>query len=117
MFEPRERLERFRKGVGVFSADLPDTTTAMLGFIGACGAPGALSAREKERIALGVAIFSRCEDCIVVHTHKALELGITRQEILEIAAVAMSFGGGPVLGASASLVLAAVDEFEKDFVH
>lgn len=115
MFDPRERLNRFRSGVGELAKAIPDTTNAMLGFIGTAQSKGVLTFREKELIALGVSIYTRCEDCIVVHVYKSFEAGITREEMLEIAGVSLTFGGGPSLGATASLVLAAINEFEKDF--
>jgi AhpD family alkylhydroperoxidase len=73
-----------------------------------------LTVREKELIAIGISMYHRCEDCIVVHADAALRAGCTRKEILEAAGMAMVFGGGPSLGASASLLLDALDAFEAD---
>jgi AhpD family alkylhydroperoxidase len=56
---------------------------------------GKLSIKEKELIALGIAIAARCEYCIYFHTAAALESGATEQEILEAATVAIYMGGGP----------------------
>lgn len=115
MFNARERLNNFQNGVGVLMNENPETTKAFLGFVGTSLAKGALSVREKQLAAIGISVHSGCEDCIAVHTYKTLEAGCTRQEILEAAGVAIMFGGGPVLGASASLLISALNEFEKDF--
>jgi AhpD family alkylhydroperoxidase len=74
-----------------------------------------LTFREKELIAIGISMYHRCEDCIVVHSYKALSAGRTRREILEAAGISMVFGGGPTLGASATLLIDCLNEFEKDF--
>ena len=115
MFDARERLERFRKGTERLSQEMPETTKALFDFTGTAQKEGALTVREKELISMGIAIYNRCEDCIVYHTHNALQAGCTRAEILEAAGVGMVFGGGPSFGATASLLVATLDEFEKDF--
>lgn len=115
MFNARERLKNFQDGVGVLAQQNPGSTGALLSFVGASLSKETLSVREKELVAIGIALYSGCEDCVAVHTYKALEAGCTRQEILEAASVAQMMGGGPVLGASASLLVPALDEFEKDF--
>lgn len=115
MFNARERLTNFQSGVGALIKENPATTNALMGFVGASLSKGALTVREKELVAIGISVHTGCEDCIAVHTYKALEAGCTRQEILESSGVAIMLGGGPVLGASASLLISALNEFEKDF--
>ncbi|MBF0550662.1 MAG: carboxymuconolactone decarboxylase family protein [Deltaproteobacteria bacterium] len=112
MFDAKARLDRFQKGVGTLSTELPDTMSKLFEFIGAAQKAGALTSREKELIAIAIGIYTRCEDCIAVHTYQALQAGCTRAEILEAAAMAMGFGGGPSVGATASLLLDALDQFE-----
>lgn len=56
---------------------------------------GALSFKTKELIAAALAIASRCEGCIAHHLHACAELGCTREEILDVASVAVMMGGGP----------------------
>jgi AhpD family alkylhydroperoxidase len=58
---------------------------------------GALTAREKELIALGIAVQSQCEPCIAMHVKKALDMGLTKEEIGEACGVAILMGGGPAL--------------------
>lgn len=58
-------------------------------------AEGALDKKTKEFIALTYAIADKCEGCIGNHINKLLELGASRQEIAEIAEVAVVMGGGP----------------------
>jgi AhpD family alkylhydroperoxidase len=115
MFNARERLSNFQKGLEILSQENSEATTTMLGFVDSALKEGVLTVREKELVAIGISVYTGCEDCIAVHTYKALEAGCTRQEILEAAATTMVFGGGPALGATASLLLQALDEFTNDF--
>lgn len=115
MFHPRERLERFQKGTERLYQEMPETTKAFFNFTGVAQKEGSLTVREKELISIGIAMYNRCEDCIVYHVYNALQAGCKREEILEAAGVAMVFGGGPSFGVTASLLLASLDEFEKDF--
>jgi AhpD family alkylhydroperoxidase len=58
-------------------------------------ADGALNAKTKELIALGIAITVRCDGCIAFHIHDALESGASSEEITETIGVAILMGGGP----------------------
>lgn len=58
-------------------------------------AEGALDKKTKEIIALTYAIADKCEGCIGNHVNKLVALGASRQEIAEIAEVAIVMGGGP----------------------
>jgi AhpD family alkylhydroperoxidase len=59
------------------------------------GEDKALSAKQKELIALGIAIVIRCEGCIACHAKAAVEVGATQEEIVETIGVAVVMGGGP----------------------
>ena len=58
---------------------------------------GALSIKEKEFIALGIAVSMGCEYCVYAHTAGAMRSGATEEEILEVASVAVYMHGGPGL--------------------
>ncbi len=57
----------------------------------------ALTKKHKELIALGIAISSRCEGCMVAHIKAALGFGATMEEIAETVEVAILMGGGPAV--------------------
>lgn len=69
----------------------------------ATGTDGAISHKVKELIALGIAICTCCDGCVVFHTRALVRLGATREEVLEAIGVAVEMGGGPasVYGAKA----------------
>ena len=73
MGQAREIVQQFNKGMGILSEALPQTMQAMAGFMGAAAKDGVLTHREKELIAIGVALYTRCPECIAVHCQKALE--------------------------------------------
>ena len=58
---------------------------------------GALSIKEKEFIALGIAVSMGCEYCVYAHTAGAMNSGATEEEILEVASIALYMQGGPGL--------------------
>lgn len=58
-------------------------------------APGSMSVREKELVALGIGIANRCVDCIGFHIRAAARAGATRDDIAETISVAVMMGGGP----------------------
>ncbi|MGO0122365.1 carboxymuconolactone decarboxylase family protein [Desulfothermobacter acidiphilus] len=74
---------------------------------------GALTAKQKELIAVGIAVALRCSYCINNHVALAKSLGATRQEILEAVAVAVLMGGGPA-AAYATEALSALDQTEGE---
>ncbi|KGJ20489.1 carboxymuconolactone decarboxylase family protein [Paracoccus sanguinis] len=58
---------------------------------------GVLGAKEKEFIALGIAIATRCEPCIAFHVQALMRHSGTREELGDICAMAVTMGGGPSL--------------------
>lgn len=58
---------------------------------------GALTARTKEMLGLVSSMVLRCDDCIKYHLEKCLEQGVSKDEIVEIFAVANLVGGSIVI--------------------
>lgn len=54
---------------------------------------GSVDAKTKEMLAVGLSIGIHCQPCTRHHVRKALDMGITREQLDEIAAIAMGFGG------------------------
>lgn len=59
-------------------------------------ATGALNEKTKELILFSQVVATRCEPCFEVHYRKALEMGITQEELDEAAWCAIAMGGAPV---------------------
>ncbi|MCT7324719.1 carboxymuconolactone decarboxylase family protein [Ralstonia mojiangensis] len=71
---------------------------------------GALSKKTRELVALGIAIASRCDDCIGFHVQALVKLGTTRAELEEVLGTAVYMGGGPSM-MYATHALAAFEQF------
>lgn len=82
----RYNLQMFQSGISVFR-DIQEAEGRAL-------ADGALAAKHKELIALGISIVGKCYPCVEYHVTAALEHGATAAEIQETAAVAVAVGGG-----------------------
>ncbi len=89
----------------------PDLGKAFGPFFQGLMKDGALTAKHKELIAVGIAVATRCESCIYAHVEKALKHGGTPAEIMEAAGVAVMMGGGPAY-TYAPIVDAALTHFE-----
>lgn len=72
----------------------PDEIGAFGTYLKLARAEGALSAKTKELMNLAIALVVHCIPCIIRHTKMSLEMGATREEILETALVAIGMGGG-----------------------
>jgi AhpD family alkylhydroperoxidase len=71
----------------------------------AAAGEGVLSAKTKKLIMIAISLAIRCEPCIRSHTAGALEMGASREEILEAAGVAILMGGGPTAAYTALYLL------------
>ena len=58
---------------------------------------GVLGMKEKEFIALGIAVGVRCEPCIMLHVEALMKEGATREELGDVLAMAVQMGGGPAM--------------------
>ncbi len=70
---------------------------------------GVLGLKEKEFVALGIAVSQRCEPCIMLHVEALMKSGASRDELSDVLAMAVQMGGGPAL-MYASKALACWDE-------
>lgn len=115
MQEVRKILEDFQNGFGQMRQSDPAFADRFGALVDTAYKDGALSRKQKELISVAIGAYNRCKYCIVVHVYGALEAGASREEILEAAKVAITFGGGPSMAYSSTYVLDALNEFEKDF--
>ncbi len=82
---------------------------------GRCAVPGsgALSARDKGLIALGIAVAAGGEGCILDHVRGALGAGAPRDEPLEAVGVAIGISGGPAVTRDGAVVDALAELAER----
>jgi len=85
----------------VLDANAPDAMKAFWAFDKAVFAEGALTAREKQLMAVAVALTTQCPYCIELHTKAAREAGANDAQLTEAALVAAALrAGGAVTHAS-----------------
>jgi AhpD family alkylhydroperoxidase len=94
------------KSLATLRNEIPETMQAFNALAKAALAPGALSALEKELIALAVGVSSRCDACIGFHVKALIRLGVTREQLMETLGVCTYMGGGPTLMYAAEAVAA-----------
>ena len=111
----REILNSFTQGLEELAETNKSNVNAFMRLLNTGYKEGALSTKTKELMSVAIAVYNRSEYCIVYHVYKSLELGATREEIIEAAMVAVGFGGGPSMAYSVTLLKDAIDEFESDF--
>lgn len=75
--------------------DTPAVVTGFGALFSRVMTEGAIPLREKELIALGIAVAIQCPPCIRAHVKKCLDTGADRTQILEAASVAVVMSGGP----------------------
>lgn len=91
----KELNTRAQKNTKRLQETVPETMKEFKSLQDTAYPSGELDEKTKEFIALSYAIADKCEGCIGNHVNKLVKLGATRQEIAELAGVAIVMGGGP----------------------
>ncbi|MEG3791631.1 carboxymuconolactone decarboxylase family protein [Lysobacter sp. CCNWLW3] len=90
--------------VGDYGKLSPDVMRGLVAIDQAAEKTGHLEPKIHELIALAVAVTTRCDGCISLHTKKAVEHGATREEISEALGVAIALNAGAALTYSARVL-------------
>ena len=98
------------KLVGEIRGGAPEAMKGFSALARGATAAGALDAKTKELVALALGIGARCDGCLAFHAKAVVELGGTREEVMEVIAMSVYMGGGPSLMYGA-LALEAFDQF------
>ncbi|HEV2329794.1 MAG TPA: carboxymuconolactone decarboxylase family protein [Verrucomicrobiae bacterium] len=88
-------LEKFKTDSEKMKQIAPDIVRGFGALFAGVMKDGALKAKVKELVALGIAVAQRCEPCIRLHVQKSLQAGNSAAEIIEAAGVAVMMQGGP----------------------
>ena len=93
--EIKEFFEKFGNDIQNMKQLTPDAIGGFAGLFSKVMKDGAISLREKELIAVGIAVSQQCEPCIKLHVKKCLDAGATKEQILDAVGVSVMMGGGP----------------------
>ena len=105
-----DKLDDFFEYTVKFMEKHPEIASNFTTLMGSVIQDGKLGCKEKELIAVGIAVGLRCQPCIYAHTKSALNMGATEDEIMEAATVAILMGGGPGM-AHVIEVMKAIEAF------
>jgi len=109
----RKVLEHAHRGLQLITEYRPKLMGKVQAFMAEAMQPGVLDKKEKERIALGMALTQQCHYCIALHVRACKLAGVSLEEIMEVCGIAIMMGGGPVLTHMAE-VERALNEFYLD---
>lgn len=107
-----ESILQFKEGLAHLSHTLPTYAEKFNEFTEECFKEGAVSAKQKQLIALGISVQAQDEYCIIFHTKGCIDQGCTEQEIMETIAVSSAFGGGASISQGVTLVQSCINEFK-----
>ncbi len=109
----RKVLEHAHRGIQLLTEHRPKLMGKVQAFMAEAMLPGILDKKEKERIALGMALTQQCHYCIALHIRACKQAGVTVEEIMEVCSIGIMMGGGPVMTHMAE-VERALNEFYLD---
>ncbi|MCC6303832.1 MAG: carboxymuconolactone decarboxylase family protein [Rhodobacteraceae bacterium] len=90
-------LDSTRDELRALNRALPEATRGFGALSKAVKEHGVLGLKEKEYVALGIAIATRCDACIGFHVEALARAGASRAEVADVLAMAVQMGGGPAL--------------------
>jgi len=108
----KEFLTKFQNDLEKMKFQANATLNGFAGLFSKTMAEGALTVKQKELVAIGIAVAKQCEPCIRLHVKKCLDADATREEILEAAGVAVMMEGGPAY-THIPMVIESLDELES----
>ena len=108
----KEFLAKFKNDLEKMKAQANATTSGFAGLFSKTMAESVLTVKQKELIAIGIAVSIQCEPCIKLHVQKCLGAGVTREEILEAVGVSVMMSGGPAY-THIPMVIEALDDLES----
>lgn len=87
--------EQFQKDAEKMKQQTSNAINGFSGLFGKVMGEGSISVKEKELVAVGIAVAIQCEPCILLHVKKCIEAGLTREQVLEAVSVSVMMAGGP----------------------
>ncbi len=92
---------------------MPETFAGFMELQKAATVDNALSKKQKEFVALGIAVAIRCEGCILSHVAALVKAGASREELVDVLGMSVQMAGGPGLSYAAK-ALAIFDELTAE---
>ena len=93
----RDKIDGMRGELRALYKAIPEATGGFNALSAAVKGHAPLPLKEKEYVALGIAIAQGCEPCISFHVEALMKAGATRDELGGLLGMAIQLGGGPAL--------------------
>lgn len=93
----KAKIDSMRGELRVMNKAIPGTMQGFAQLSRAAKENGPLGVKEKEYVAIGIAISQRCEPCISFHVEALMKAGGTREELSDVMAMSIQMGGGPAV--------------------
>lgn len=93
----KTKIVEMRSELRTLNKLIPQTAAAFADLSKVVKEIGPLSVKEKEYMALAIAISQRCEPCIDFHIEALMKAGASRAELGDVLGVSIQMGGGPAL--------------------
>lgn len=106
----KQKTAEIRTELRAFNKLHPETAKGFQALSAGAMADGSLDKKQREYIALAIAVTQRCEPCVNLHVEALMKAGATREDLASVLAMCVQMGGGPALMYAAH-ALAAWDEF------
>jgi AhpD family alkylhydroperoxidase len=104
MLDWNEYQKQLMSGIGAIGQLSPDTVRGYQTLSAANQKAGHLDEKTRQLISLAVAVTTRCDGCITVHTSAAIKAGASKEEIAEALGVAVAMNAGAALVYSARVM-------------
>jgi AhpD family alkylhydroperoxidase len=101
LIDTHDYAPKLMEAIGELGEASPATLAGFQALDGAAARSGKLDAKTRELIALAVAVTTRCDGCIAVHSAAAARAGASREEVAEALSVAIALNAGAALVYSA----------------
>jgi AhpD family alkylhydroperoxidase len=111
MLDWNANAEEFAVRIKELSRLVPNAVSGFWALANGANKTTHLDAKTRELIALAIAVTTRCDGCIGVHTDRAIKAGATRNEVAEALGVAIALNAGAAVAYSARVLdaYAAID--------
>jgi len=107
-----EFFENYKISSEKMKEQMPDTIKGFSALYSRVMKNGSVTVAEKEMIAISIGVVLKCEPCIRLHVKTGLDAGLSPEQILEAASVAVVMGGGPAL-TYLPIVIETLESLEK----
>ena len=104
MLDWNEYQKQLMSTIGEIGAVSPDVVRGYSTLTNAGKKTGKLDEKTRQLISLAVAVTTRCDGCITVHTDAAVKAGATKEEVTEALGVAIAMNAGAALVYSARVM-------------